>query len=64
MNPAEAEKKQLEILKKMPGEERLKIVFNLNRLVKKVMEDGIRNQFPHISPKEFKNQVSLRTKRD
>jgi hypothetical protein len=62
MLPPEAEKKQMEILKKKTGEERLKASFNLNRLVKKIMEDGIRSQFPHISPEKFRAQKALRTK--
>jgi hypothetical protein len=62
MLPPEGEKKQLEILRNKSGEERLKISFNLNRLVKRIMEDGIRYQFPNISPEELKKQILLRTK--
>jgi hypothetical protein len=62
MLPAEGEEKQLEILKKLPGEKRMKIALDLSHLVKKVSEDGIRHQFPHISPLDLAKQLSLRTK--
>ncbi|MGB9613532.1 MAG: hypothetical protein ACPL4K_05105 [Candidatus Margulisiibacteriota bacterium] len=62
MLPAEGEKKQIEILKEKSGEERVKIALDLNRLVRKIMEDGIRNQIPDISPEEFNRQVQLRMK--
>ncbi len=61
MLPPEGEKKYLEVIRNMSAEKRLKTTFELNRLVKKIMESGIRNQYPGISLEEYKNQVKLRT---
>lgn len=60
MLPPEAERKRLEIVRKMSGEERLKIALDLNELTRKVMEDGIRFQHKRILPEEFRKQVALR----
>ena len=60
MLPPEAEKIRLEILRKMSGEERMKIAFKLNYLTRKMMEAGIRNQYPNISAEEFNKQIALR----
>ncbi|MFH0886597.1 MAG: hypothetical protein V1843_00350 [bacterium] len=64
MMPSEGERKYIEKLQAKSGEERLKSAFELSRLVKHVMEDGIRHQYPHISDEEFQNIVSSRLKRD
>ena len=63
MFPPEAEKKRLEIIRKMSGGTRLKIALDLSNLTHKMMRDGIRNQQPDISPDEFKKQVAIRTQR-
>lgn len=60
MLPAEAQKKQLEIEKQFSGEKRLKIAFGLNDLTRKLMEAGIKNQFPGISAREIKKQSAFR----
>lgn len=60
MLPAEGEKKYLELIRNKSAEERFKIALELNHLVRKIMEDGIRNQNPCISPQEFKKRVSLK----
>jgi hypothetical protein len=64
MLPSEAEKIRLKILRKMPPEQKLKIVFNLNALTRKITIDGIKNQYPNISPEELKKQISFRSKND
>ncbi|MFH1541713.1 MAG: hypothetical protein ABIE84_01315 [bacterium] len=60
MFPAEAQRKEIEILKTKTGEERLTTAFYLNDLVKRMMQDGIRSQFPNASPEEFKKQIAKR----
>ncbi len=47
-------------LRKMCGEDKLKALFELNRLVWKIAEAGIRNQFPNISEKELKAKLKQR----
>ena len=63
MLPPEAEKKHMEITRKMSGEKRLRIAFDLNRLTSRMTEDGIKYQHPGISPEELKDQISLRTRK-
>ena len=60
MLPPEAERKQIEITQKMSGESRLKIALDLSNLTRKIMEDGIKDQHPGITSKEFYEQISLR----
>jgi len=60
MFPAEGEKKKIELLREFSEEKRIKISFTLTRLVNRIMEDGIRSQYPDISPQEFKKQVAIR----
>ncbi|OGB90164.1 hypothetical protein A2625_04195 [candidate division WOR-1 bacterium RIFCSPHIGHO2_01_FULL_53_15] len=61
MNPAEADKRQNEIYRKMPGEKRLKIALNLTNLTNKLMIAGIKDQMPGLSPAEIKKQIALRS---
>lgn len=63
MLPPEAKKKRMEIIRKMPGEKRLKITFDLNNLIRKIMEDGIKYQQPGISPEELNKQISFRMRK-
>lgn len=60
MLPAEAEKKKQEVLRKLKGAGRLKASFALSRLVNKIMEAGIKSQYPRISANKLKDQIILR----
>ena len=50
-------------LRQMTGEERIKQAFELNRFAWKIVEAGIRNQFPNISEKELKEKLNAQTRK-
>lgn len=58
MYSEEANKKYLEILKKMSGEERLRIEFELYELARNIVKASILNKYPNISDEEL--EVKLR----
>ena len=60
MLPAQGEKMQLEIYKHKSGEDRLQSTLELNALIRKITEDGIRSQFPHISKRSYQEQIRIR----
>ncbi|MEO0113660.1 MAG: hypothetical protein ABIK80_06870 [candidate division WOR-3 bacterium] len=49
-----------ELLRKMSGDERFKRALELCRLVWRITEDSIRNQFPNISKEELKEKLKER----
>ena len=53
----EAEKVQIEILRKMGPEQRLRVSLELSKLSKKLLEEGIRNRHPEYSKQEVKLAV-------
>lgn len=56
----EAEKKYIQIMQKMSGEERLKIAIELRDLALRMAEFGIKNQNPKISKQELKVALQKR----
>lgn len=52
--------KEEEILRRMNGEERMRIGFEMCEFVRKLIIAGIRNQFPNISEQELKSMVKER----
>lgn len=60
LNSGEAGKKYIEIMRKKSGEERLKIAFDLRKLVLKLAEVSIKDKFPEISSEELKKKLQER----
>lgn len=60
MNQKSAEEKQIEILRKMSGSQRVMIGCQLYDLSIKIACDGIRSQFPGISQKELEEKLKER----
>lgn len=54
------EKKYIEVMSKKSGEERLKIAFELRKLVLKIAEAEILSRNPKISSKELKRKIQER----
>jgi len=54
---SEAKKVQIEILRKMKPEQRLRISLELSKFSKKLLEEGIRSRHPEYSEQEMKLAV-------
>ena len=54
---SEAKKVQIEILRKMKPEQRLRVSLELSKLSKKLLEEGIRSRHPEYSEQEMKLAV-------
>lgn len=52
--------RQIEILRRMTGEERLKLSLDMIRSVWRIAAEGIRAQFPGISDTELKARLKQR----
>jgi|UniRef100_A0A7C6A836 hypothetical protein len=52
--------KQVAILRRMKGEERMRIGFEICDFVTKLVIAGIRYQYPNISEKELKEKIKER----
>lgn len=50
----------IELLRKMSGEERLRIAFELFEFAKDIMIEGIKSQNPKITPEEIQKEVVRR----
>ncbi|AEH51731.1 hypothetical protein [Pseudothermotoga thermarum] len=55
--PTELEKAQIEILRKMPPEKRLKMSIELTENTIKLLKEGVRNRHPEYSDEEVKFAV-------
>jgi len=53
---------EIEIFRRMTGEDRLRIGFEMCEFVRKMIIAGIRNQYPNISEQELKSKVKERYK--
>lgn len=62
MEVMDAHEKYLEIMRKKTPEERLKIVFELNEMVREAARTDIRFQNPNISGQEIEKQLRKRIK--
>ena len=51
------DKKQEEVLRRMTGEDRMRIGFEICEFVWKLVISGIRYKFPHISEKELVEKI-------
>jgi len=60
MRPDQAEKKYIKILRKMSGNQRVKIGADLYELAYKIVEASILEKFPHISKKELSEKIKER----
>lgn len=64
MKPEEDKAKSQDIylwkLRMMSGEERMKRAFEMCRVVWKIAEDSIRNEFPNISDEDLKEKLKER----
>ena len=60
MRPQEAEKKYLEILRGMTGEQRLVIAFELYEMVRNIAISAIAEQNPGISPLDMEKELRKR----
>jgi len=56
-------KQYIEILRKMTGEERMRIAFELFEMAKDIMIEGMKTQNPHIKLKEIQQEVVRRMMR-
>ncbi len=62
MSPETASERQIEKYRRMSGEERLSLAFRLHELSCDVAREGIRAQFPKISPNEVEQKLRERLK--
>jgi hypothetical protein len=60
MTPDEALKRQIELYRKMTGEQRLAIALDLHALSCEVAREGIRRQFPNADAAEVERQLRRR----
>lgn len=60
MDPATALEKQLEIYRRMTGEERLAIALRLHELACDVAREGIRDQYPGATEEEVEQHLRRR----
>jgi hypothetical protein len=60
VNADEALKKQIEMYRRMTGEQRLQIALDLHELSCNVARDGIRAQYPDASPEEVEQHLRRR----
>ncbi|MBS4027867.1 MAG: hypothetical protein KGZ58_04430 [Ignavibacteriales bacterium] len=56
------EPKQIERYRKMTGEERVEIAFQLTEFIQNVSRDGIRYQHPEFSEQEIEVELQRRIK--
>jgi hypothetical protein len=62
MSPDIALEKQIEVYRRMSGEERLLIGLRLHELSCEVARDGIRAQFPEATPAQVEENLRQRLK--
>jgi len=62
MSPEAALEKQIEIYRRMSGEERLLIGLRLHELSCEISRDGIRAQFPAANPAQVEEKLRKRLK--
>ena len=60
MNPSDALEAQLQIYRRMTGEERLAIALRLHELACDVCREGIRHQYPKATPEEVEQELKRR----
>jgi hypothetical protein len=60
MTAEQALDKQIELYRKMTGEQRLRIALNLHEMSCEVAREGIRRQWPNASPKEVEEKLRAR----
>jgi hypothetical protein len=60
MNAEAALEKQIELYRRMTGEQRLNIALGLHELSCAVARDGIRAQFPEATPEEIEQKLRER----
>ena len=60
MSPEEALAKQIEIYRRMTGEQRLKIALDLHTFACEVARAGIRRQFPDATDEEVEQHLRQR----
>ncbi|MCS4541975.1 MAG: hypothetical protein HY929_06620 [Euryarchaeota archaeon] len=60
MKPEVAEKKYLKILRRMPGNRRVRIGAELYEMAHKIVESAIRSEFPKISEEDLKKKLRER----
>jgi len=62
MRLTEAEEKYLEVIRKMSGEQRLKIGVELHEMAKEFVKASIREENPFLSDQELEERVKDRMK--
>jgi len=60
MTAATALEKQIQIYRRMTGEQRLAIALNLHEMSCEIAREGIRRQHPEASPKEVERLLRRR----
>lgn len=60
VNAEAAIEKQIEMYRKMTGQQRLKIAMNLHELSCQVARAGIRHQFPNATPEQVEEKLRER----
>jgi hypothetical protein len=60
MTPEAALERQIELYRRMTGEERLRIALDLHALACEVAREGIRRQFPQADEKEVDERLRQR----
>ena len=60
MSPETALEKQIEVYRRLSGEERLLIGLRLHELSCEVARDGIRTQFPEATPAQVEEKLRQR----
>ena len=60
MTPDEALQRQIELYRKMTGEQRLKIALDLHAFSCEAAREGIRRQFPNADAAEVERQLRRR----
>ena len=60
MRPAEAEKKYLEVLRGLTGEERMRIGFELYNFARRIVEASVRAQYPDAPEEEIERRIRQR----
>jgi hypothetical protein len=60
MTARQATDKQIEIYRRMTGEQRLEIALNLHELSCEITREGIRRQFPEASREQVEEELRRR----
>lgn len=60
MTESKIDRRQIEGYRKMSGEERLQIAFELTRKVCDIARAGIVAQYPHLTPAEIEKELRRR----